>query len=44
MTPPEWHCDNCGEINYAPKYMSPTQYHKYLEEKEIKKSTKKYNI
>ena len=44
MSPPKWKCDNCGEINYAPKYLSPEEYDEYLENKEIKRSTKKYNL
>lgn len=44
MTPPEWICIDCGEINYAPKWISPDKYEEYIEDKEIKKNTKKYNL
>lgn len=44
MQPPRWKCDNCGELNYAPKYMSPERYIEYLEEQELKKATNKYNL
>lgn len=23
---PKWKCDNCGEMNYAPKWVSPQEY------------------
>lgn len=44
MTIPEWHCDNCGEINHAPKWLSPEEYDEYIENKKIKKVTNKYNL
>lgn len=44
MQPPDWKCDNCGQMNYAPKSMTPDQYEIYLKDKEIKKDTKKYNL
>ncbi len=37
MTPPKWKCDNCGEMNYAPKWVDPEEYN-------LKKDTKKYNL
>ena len=33
MTSPEWHCDNCGETNYAPKWMAPDEYEDYFKDK-----------
>jgi hypothetical protein len=33
MQSPEWHCDNCGEINYSPKWMSPDEYKDYIKDK-----------
>lgn len=44
FSPPEWHCDNCGEINYGPSSMHPEKYKDYIERKEIKKSTNKFNL
>ena len=44
MTPPEWRCDNCGEINLSPNWKSPKEYKEYIENKEIKKTSKKYNL
>jgi len=44
MQPPHWMCDNCGEMNFAPKYMSPKNYKEYLEYKELQRSAKKYNL
>jgi len=44
FSPPEWHCKDCGHTNHAPKYMSLEEYPKYLEDKEIKKSSQKYNL
>lgn len=37
MTSPNWKCDNCGEMNYAPKWEDPEEYN-------LKKDTKKYNL
>lgn len=42
--PPDWKCDNCGENNYAPKSMYPEDYKKWLEDKELKKAVKQYNL
>lgn len=44
MQPPEWLCDDCGEKNYAPKWMSPDEYFDYITNKAIIKKGKKYNI
>ena len=44
MSSPKWKCDNCGEMNYSPKWISPDEYDKYIEDKEIKKHAKKYNL
>ena len=44
MTPPEWRCDSCGEMNYAPQWMSPREYKEFIERKELKKATSKYNL
>lgn len=44
MTPPKWHCDDCGEMNYAPKWLSPEEYDEYIENKKIKKVANKYNL
>jgi hypothetical protein len=44
MQPPDWVCDNCGEMNYAPMWKSPEEYKKWLEEKELKKAMNKYNL
>lgn len=44
MQSPHWKCDNCGEMNYSPKYMSPERYKKYIEDKELQTAVKKYNI
>ena len=44
FSPPHWHCDNCNEMNYAPKSMTPYRYKQYLEEKEMKRQAKKYNL
>jgi len=44
MTPPTWHCDNCDEMNYAPKWLSPKEYKEYIENKKIKKTSSKYNL
>lgn len=44
MSPPEWICDNCGEKNYAPKWISPDEYDDYIENKKIKKNMNKYNL
>lgn len=41
---PEWVCKDCGHINNSPKSMSPLEYKEYIERKEIKKDTKKFNI
>ena len=32
MTPPDYKCDNCGQMNYAPKSMSPEEYEEYIED------------
>lgn len=42
FSPPTWYCKNCGET--GTKSMSPERYKEYLEEKELKRQTKKYNI
>ena len=44
MQPPDYKCENCGQINYAPRGMSPEEYKEYIEDKKIKASIKKYNI
>jgi len=41
---PNWKCDNCGETTHSPKWMTPEEYKEYLEEKEIKKEIKKFNL
>ena len=41
---PTWECQDCGNINYSPTWMSPEEYEEFLEEKEIKKQTKKFNL
>ena len=42
--PPIWKCDDCGHINFAPASISPDRYKKYIEDKELKKNIKKYNV
>lgn len=42
--PPEWKCENCGEMNYAPKWMSPEEYVDYIENKDMLNKAKTYNI
>lgn len=44
MQSPEWKCDNCGEHNYSPKWMSPEEYKEYIEEKKIKITSTNYNL
>jgi len=44
FSPPHWKCDDCGAMNFAPKWISPEQYEKYLEDKIIAKNAKKYNL
>lgn len=44
FSPPHWRCDNCGEINYAPMWLSPDEYEDWLEDKKLKKNVKKYNL
>lgn len=33
MQSPEWHCDNCGELNYSPTWKSPEEYKDYIKDK-----------
>lgn len=44
FSPPKWICDDCGKDSGSPKWMSPKEYKEYIENKEIKKNTKKYNL
>ena len=44
FSPPSWNCEECGEMNYSPKYMTPEGYWKWIEQMEIDKETKKFNI
>lgn len=37
FTPPDWYCNDCNNMNYAPKWMDPEEYW-------IEKNIDKYNI